>query len=246
MKRKKVKSVGLKASNLDSHSQALYSLLLKPVVKSTPAWCDGQRDIKNLADCLSSYKDYLNEKVAKMTANHNLDHPVRTVGTHTTVEHREKASSEIDNKYVLLDSKMKELDGQTNFLFFDESKHIEKPFSTNMQRYRFLNEIQLSMPVDIFRFSPGGSILSTIGILRTVENRTEAKKLTDSARFIQLHKEKFLEFHTRAQKSAFKEYDEDDNNSVSFIFMLTSCTCHTKRMGFNVHLSQTKDFKIGI
>lgn len=53
-----------------------------------------------------------------------------------------------------------------------------------MQRYRFLNEIQLSMPIDVYKFSPGGSILSTICFVRTDEGRNEAKMLTDAARFV--------------------------------------------------------------
>lgn len=61
-KRKKIKNVKLTASDLNAHSQALYNLLLKPVMKSSPAWCNAYKEIKELAECLSSYSEYLNKK----------------------------------------------------------------------------------------------------------------------------------------------------------------------------------------
>lgn len=37
-KRKKLKELPMSAQQLDSHSQAIYSILLKPVVNSTAQW----------------------------------------------------------------------------------------------------------------------------------------------------------------------------------------------------------------
>lgn len=51
LKEKKMKCKKLSANSLESHSQALYSILLKPVIKSSPSWCRLHDDIKALADC---------------------------------------------------------------------------------------------------------------------------------------------------------------------------------------------------
>ena len=48
IKEKKVKAVHLIAGELVSHSQALFSLVLKPVVKSSPAWCEAHTIIKKI------------------------------------------------------------------------------------------------------------------------------------------------------------------------------------------------------
>jgi hypothetical protein len=47
-KRKKMKESQLSADQLNSHGQALYSLLLRPVMKSSPEWADGCNDIKGI------------------------------------------------------------------------------------------------------------------------------------------------------------------------------------------------------
>ena len=45
---------------LHSHAQVLYSLLLKPYVKSTESWKKISNGIQDLADCLNNYLEYLN------------------------------------------------------------------------------------------------------------------------------------------------------------------------------------------
>uniref|UniRef100_A0A8W8NLV8 Uncharacterized protein n=1 Tax=Magallana gigas TaxID=29159 RepID=A0A8W8NLV8_MAGGI len=61
-------------------------------------------DIKALADCLSHYKDFLNKKAKEIGNNHNLLHPVRTVGEFTSVEHRRSCRPcDLDKRYTLLD-----------------------------------------------------------------------------------------------------------------------------------------------
>lgn len=56
--------------------------------------------------------DHLNEKAKEVSANHRLDHPVRTVGKHTTVEPRPSSHFGVHARYALLDSKIKELDAE--------------------------------------------------------------------------------------------------------------------------------------
>lgn len=95
-------------------------------------------------------------------------------------------------------------DEQDAFVFFDEEEHLEKPFENPMQRHRFIEEIKLSVPIDIYRFCPGGSALSTVCFVRVNENRMDPQMLTQAARFVMAHKHRFKEYHSRAQKTAFK------------------------------------------
>lgn len=73
-----------------------------------------------------------------------------------------------------------------------------------MQRNRFFNELQLSFPVDIIRYCPGGSIITTVSLVQVAPNRTEAQLLTQGARMVQKLKPHLREYHTRGQKNAFK------------------------------------------
>lgn len=121
-KRKKMKCIKLSANSLESHSQALYSILLKPVIKSSPSWCRLHDDIKALADCLSHYKDFLNKKAKEISNNHNLLHPVRTVGEFTSVEHRRSCRPcDLDKGYTLLDVALRE--GSGDFHVFSMKKN---------------------------------------------------------------------------------------------------------------------------
>lgn len=73
-----------------------------------------------------------------------------------------------------------------------------------MQRNRFFSELQLSFPVDIIRYCPGGSIITTVSLVHVAPNRTEAQFLTQGARMVQKLKPHLREYHTRGQKNAFK------------------------------------------
>ena len=198
-----MKCMPLTRTDMESHGQALYSLLLKPIVNSTTAWRSAAEHIKQLADCLLAYSQYLQEQLDKVKRNQALDHPVRMIATDATVEHRTKTFFPA-KKYQLLDEEVKLADINEPVLF-DESKHLNEPFEDNVLRYRFINELQLSEPVDLIRFCPGGSITSSVCVVKVQENRTETERVTDSARFLQQARPLLKEFHTRAQKTAFKQ-----------------------------------------
>lgn len=199
-KKKKISSMN--AKQLESHSQASFALLLKPVMKSSPSFSKLHDDIQSLAECFHCYSQHLEDQSKKMTFNHNLPHPVRTVGEHTTAEHRRKISFGVKQKYILLDKEVSETDEP---VFFDENRHTEECFENHMQRFRFFENLQLSVPIDIYRFSPGGSIFTTGCIKKVSENRNVPQMLTDAARVVMKNKDKFQEFHTRFQKRIFRE-----------------------------------------
>ena len=200
LKRKKMKAMQLSQQELESHSQALYSLSMKPVCNSSHKWQNGSSEIQQLADCFKGYKDFLVKQNETVQANHNLDYPVRTIDKEATVEHRQKTPF-LRKNYSQLDQAVKEAD---SFVIFDEDLHAPTPFETNDKRYQYFRNLQLSMPIDIVRFSPGGSVVSTVCIMKVTENRTEAQILTEGARFLQRVRPHLKEFHTRQQRRLFK------------------------------------------
>lgn len=204
VKRKKCKSQPLTRTGLNQHAESLYSLLLKPHIRSSPAWSLFGKQIEQLAKCLMAYKEHLDRQVEKETRNRSMDHPVRTVDQHATVEYRQGTPFMVKEKYALLDSCVKQL-GMNKPLIFCETEHLNDPFENSSQRFRYLAELQLSVPVDIIRFCPGGSVVTTVCLAQVQPNRTDSEMLTQAARMVQQMRPQLKEYHTRAQKRLFKQ-----------------------------------------
>ena len=114
-------------------------------------------------------------------ANQALDHPVRTIDKEATVEHRQKTHFNVKQIYSQLAQAVNEAGDGNSYVIFDEDLHVPEPFETNDKRYQYFRNLQLSVPVDIVRFSPGGSVISTVCIVKVTENRTEAQILIEGA-----------------------------------------------------------------
>lgn len=110
------------------------------------------------------YSQYLEEQQKATTSYHALTHPVGTIGEHATVEHKSSGVT-IKSKYSLLDAAMREAQLESP-VFFDESLHVKEPFNTSVQKYRFFNELQLTVPVDIIRYCPGGPQVTQCACLK--------------------------------------------------------------------------------
>ena len=161
-------------------------------------------NIKALADCLDQYSTYLGDQASIVAKNRALEHPVRTVEEYTTVEHR-PGKPFFNQKYTMLNADIVAAElGEP--IFFDEEKHCDSVLS-NMQRHRFLDQLVLSVPVDMYRFCPGGSVVTVVCLVKVVSIRTASEMMTDSARVMSSPeiKSKFKEFHTRTQRKIFKE-----------------------------------------
>lgn len=90
-------------------------------------------------------------------------------------------------------------------IIFNESVHLRERFSHNKQRERYFSQIQLSAPVDIIKYCPGGTIVTTFIVTQVNENRSVAQMLTDGACLVQQMRPQLREVNTRAQKKMFKE-----------------------------------------
>lgn len=202
-RRKKLKGVQLSSMELNSHCQVLYSLLQKPVINSSPSWRKAAQEIKQLADCLHCYHQYLEKQKEVQQKNQALPHPVRTIADDATIEHRQISPFGVREKYCLLDEAVRTAEENVPVVF-DESVHLKSPFESNLERFKFVKELQLSVPVDMLRFCPGGSTVSTLCLIRVDENRLQSQLLTDGAQLVEKVRPQLKEYHTRAQRQLFK------------------------------------------
>lgn len=179
---------------------------MKPVVNSSVSWKQGAEDIKQLAECLTAYKEYLVVQNKTAQENQSKLYPVRTIDKEATIEHRYgNLSGQIREKYVEINEAVTSA-GIMAPVVFDEYKHLDKPFGSNLERFRYFQDLQLKCPVDIIRFSPSGSSVSTVCIVQVSnQNRSNAEMLTQGARLLQTVRPNLKEYHTRAQRRLFKE-----------------------------------------
>ena len=122
----------------------------------------------------------------------------------TSVEHR-TSTPFVSDKYLKLDGAV-----ITAGVGEPEKLHLDSPFSGNrasMQRYRFFEDLQLSVPIDLFKFCPGGSSTTAVCIVQLEKDRIDNDMTTAAARLTTRpdFKAKFREFHTRDQRKMFKE-----------------------------------------
>lgn len=92
VKRKKMKALPMSSSELESHAQALFSLLMKPVVNSSAQCKNFGIEIQSLAECYLAYSRYLNKQNMNMQSRQALPYPARTVDKDATLEHRQKCA----------------------------------------------------------------------------------------------------------------------------------------------------------
>lgn len=107
VKRKKLKSLPLKSTELNSHAETLYSLLMKPVINSSVPWKMAGTQIRELADCLAAYSAYQKKQTEEMKAYQTSDYPARTIDKEATVEHRHRSVYGVQQIYSLLDDAIK-------------------------------------------------------------------------------------------------------------------------------------------
>lgn len=100
------------------------------MVGSSPAWKKAGEVIRHLAECMDAYREYLRKQNATVSHNHSLDHPVRTIDEHATVEHRRSTLFNVIPQYELLDQEMKKQPLLTPAVF-NEGKHLKNLFENS-------------------------------------------------------------------------------------------------------------------
>lgn len=118
-------------------------------------------DIISFATCLSAYRTFLSNQAVISTENQSRAYPECTLNEWTTVVARKACTYEnLKQQYKLIDAAVRSAGPHVPVLF-DKSKHLNSPFDDNMQRYRFWDNMCLSVPVDLLKFSTGGPTLTT-------------------------------------------------------------------------------------
>lgn len=206
--KKKTQKLGtLEATQMKTHSEILLTLCSKPYMRSSPEWEQAYHDIKHFSECILSYNTYLKTQNEKVQFNQNLDHPVRLVSEDVSVRCILKNLIGIREEYKRID-KVVSL-AYFNEPVFDEREHLSSPYQSSMQRLRFFENLQLSVNVDMFKYSPDGSIATVYCLIKVQSNRIESDKCSQIAsnllkiKFSTCEKS-FPEYHTREMKRNFK------------------------------------------
>ena len=182
-KRKKMKAAQLDKSSLTSHAEALFSLVNKPYIRSTAGLQHVGSEVLKLAQCFSSYANYLSKQNDRVKQVSSSDRPCRTVDKDTVVETKKAALYGVNKQYVLLDAAVRAA-GLNNPFVFDEDVHLSEPFENNMQRHRFWEAVELSVPIDDLKFCPGGPLLTTTCVSRINPNRSDNEMLTEAVKMV--------------------------------------------------------------
>ena len=140
----------LSSDSLHSHAQALYSLLLKPYVKSTGSWKTISDGIRDLADCLNNYREYFNRKKADLSKYKSSLAPAKTLYENSSVRHQEPCEN-LDETYENLDWDVREAELGVPVVV-KEGLHTPV-IENNMQRLRFFEKLHLSVPTDLIAFA---------------------------------------------------------------------------------------------
>jgi hypothetical protein len=202
IKRKKTKEQPLSSSALEGHAAALLEICLKPCMVATTTVTVFNHDIKGLADCLLKYSAHLKLQLDKQTNRQKQCVPARLVCEDVSVQHRH-AVAKPDTCYLLFDEAVTGV-GMLNPILFVEDTHLVKPFTNSMQRYRFIENLHLSVDVDIVMYCPGGSICTTVYAYQVDPSRSDDEAFTQSAQIVTKLKPSLPEYHTRQMKREFK------------------------------------------
>ena len=126
---------------------------------------------------------------------------MRTVGANMTVEHRTKAKGlGVLEKYKLIDAAVKDSDEYLP-VYFDEKKHLKEPFSNSMQRHRFIQNMRLSVEIDIYQYCPGGNFATSLFVTKIPEERSPTDMLNKPLQVASKLKPRLQEFHTLHRKT---------------------------------------------
>lgn len=150
----------------------------------------------SLSDCLQKYATHLKLTLQKQHLRQSSLVPVRQLSEHVVLEHRPSVLN-VKNCYTNINDIMNKSELLTPV-------HCTEQFSSSSERYRFIQGLHLSVPVDILRYSPGGSHMTVFYLCRVQEKRTSDEEKTQAVQFYERVRENLPVFHTRAMKADFK------------------------------------------
>ncbi|XP_033749002.1 uncharacterized protein LOC117333692 [Pecten maximus] len=197
-KRKKQKVQMLSAESLRLHSSILFGVLASPY---TAQWGKMKDTLSKFALCMSSYSDFLLKSNEEQKHRQRLDHPVREVAQHAFLQEVEAVDT-VPNQYRQLDSILGQL-GFYEYLYFDEEIHASVSFRNTFERLIFTRHIQLSFPINILRYDPGGSCSATIFLWKVSKDRGLSQVMNEAIKVVHHLKPRLPEYHTRRMRTDF-------------------------------------------
>ncbi|XP_062575399.1 uncharacterized protein LOC134237312 [Saccostrea cucullata] len=197
-KKVKKKAPRLSATELKSHSTALFQLISLPFMSK---WNEMKDDILELAKCFNIYADQLDKANEEQQCRRNLEYPVREISKDAFLYYVPQ-TQRVGPKYTILDTCLAKMN-HYEYVFFDEVIHVEEPFRTNFDRFDFLQKIALSVPISVLKYNPGGSVGASVFIWRVPTDRSVQEIINEGSRTIENLKPRLLEYHTRRMKSDF-------------------------------------------
>lgn len=171
-------------------------------MRSSQNWSQVSEAIEELANCLHAYSQHLKIQNDVQKTNQESENPVRTLASDASVEHRHRTVFP-HARYRALDAAVRDTEEP---VFFDENEHTKNGFKDRKDWYIFMRSLQLSVPIDIYRFNPGGSAVTAVAIQKVTDERSDTELLTNAAQTMEKHCSKFKEFHTCQQRRTFKEH----------------------------------------
>jgi signal transduction histidine kinase len=133
-----------------------------------------------------------------MNVLHNSEFPARNPGCDLKV-YTVEASYDIHSKYQELSDFLLEKD---NYKFFDLEEYT--PHDT-IQKYNYIKNLQLGVPVTIYRYYQG-NYLGTINYIWKIPLRDDHRSETENARVIAKINEELPKYYTRQmRKNALKK-----------------------------------------
>lgn len=112
-------------------------------------------ELRLFALCLDSYAEYLDTANQKQQSRQLMMHPVRQVDVDVSVQHFEKTNA-VSNTHAKLDLALSEM-SFFEPLYFDETTLASENMNSS-QRYKFLNNLALSVDVHILYYDPGAGL----------------------------------------------------------------------------------------
>ena len=98
------------------------------------------------------------------------------IGESVTVQHRNPCT-QVNEVYQKLDLVLQD----TNLLepiHFDEETHLATPFTNAVQRLRYFENLHLTVPVDLVKYSRGGSYTTVCMLYRVDPSRSKDQEMT--------------------------------------------------------------------
>ncbi|CAC5365131.1 unnamed protein product [Mytilus coruscus] len=139
-------------------------------LRFTAGWGLLKVDLENMAPSMNSFATYLEQKNLDQQKRQKLNRPVREVADHTWIESHDSVD-DVAPKYSFLDNTLTKLPYYSH-LYFDKQIHLTmNPFKDSIEKTRFINDLKLSVPVNILTYNPGGSIGSIVFIWRVPNNQ---------------------------------------------------------------------------